>query len=328
MTKRSRGAGAGGDAADLRIDPHYMRATITGMATVFVTGGTGFVGRAVVRALRGRGHQVRCLVRPGSEPRLAPETGVEAVAGDVTVPAGLADVLRGTDAIVHLVGIIREHRRRGVTFERLHTEATRHVLAAAQAAGVRRVVHMSALGTRPGARSRYHQTKWAAEEAVRASGLAWTIFRPSVIFGPGDGFVTLLTRLVRWFPVVPVIGDGRNRLQPVAVETVAAGFAGALDRPATAGQVFDVGGPRAYAFDEVLDEVGAVLGRRRVPKLHHPVGLMAPVVRLLEGIPAFPLTSDQLLMLGEDNSCDPVPFHRTFELTPVEFAAGIRAYLR
>lgn len=298
------------------------------MATVFVTGGTGFVGRAVVGALRAHGHRVRCLVRRGSERRLAQQTGVEAVGGDVTVSAGLEEVVRGADSVVHLVGIIREHRRSGVTFERLHTEATRHVLAAAQAAGVRRFVHMSALGTRPGARSRYHQTKWAAEEAVRRGGLEWTIFRPSVIFGPGDGFVTLLTRLVRWFPVVPVIGDGRNRLQPVAVETVAAGFAGALERPASVGQVFEVGGPRAYTFDAILDEVGAALGRRRVPKLHHPVRLMSPIVGLLEGIPAFPLTSDQLLMLAEDNTCDPAPFYRAFELTPVEFAAGIRAYLR
>lgn len=298
------------------------------MAMVFVTGSTGFVGRAVVEALLAHGHRVRCLVRPGSEPRLAPREGVEAVAGDVTTPAGLAAAVRGADAVVHLVGIIRERRGRGVTFERLHTEATRHVLAAAQAAGAQRLVHMSALGTRAGAGSRYHQTKWAAEEAVRASGLDWTIFRPSVIFGPGDGFVTLVARLVRWFPIVPVIGDGRNRFQPVAVETVAAGFARAIERPASVGRVFEVGGPRPYTFDEILDEVGAALGRPRVPKLHHPVGLMAPLVRLLEGIPTFPLSSDQLLMLGEDNTCDPAPFLGAFDLAPIDFATGIRAYLR
>jgi NADH dehydrogenase len=297
------------------------------VATVFVTGGTGFVGRAVVAALAARGHRVRCLMRPGSERRAPRREGVEMVAGDVTAPGPLPEAIRGADTVVHLVGIIREAPRRGITFERLHTEATRHVVGAARQAGARRFLHMSALGTREGARSRYHRTKWAAEQAVRASGLDWTIFRPSVIFGPGDGFVTLLARLVR-LPVVPVIGDGRNRLQPVAVEVVAEGFARAVDRPATVRQVFAVTGPRAYTFDQVLDEIGAALGRRSVPKLHHPIGLVAPIVRVLEGIPGFPVTSDQLLMLGEENTADPTPFQHALGVAPVDFAAGIRAYLR
>lgn len=298
------------------------------MATVFVTGGTGFVGRAVVSALVDRGHRVRGLARPGSEQRLPRQDGVTAVTGDVTESARLPAAIDGADAVVHLVGIIREVPRQGVTFERLHTEATRNVLAAARQSGARRFLHMSALGTRPGARSRYHQTKWVAEQAVRESGLEWTIFRPSVIFGPGDGFVTLLARLVRWLPVVPVIGDGRNRLQPVAVEVVADGFARALERPASVGQVFEVAGPRPYTLDGVLDEIGAALGRRSVPKLHHPVGLMAPIVRALEGVPGFPVTSDQLLMLGEDNTGDPAPFQQALGIAPVEFASRIRAYLR
>ncbi len=298
------------------------------MAIVFLTGGTGFVGRAVAGALVRHGHRVRCLVRPGSDPRLPREAGVEPVSGDVTSPSGLAGAARGVDAVVHLVGIVREHPARGVTFERLHTQATEHVLAAAREAGARRILHMSALGTRHDARSRYHRTKWAAEQAVRGGGLDWTIFRPSVIFGPGDGFVTLLARLVRWFPVVPVIGDGQNRFQPVAVADVAEGFARALEQPAAAGQAFEVGGPRAYTFDEVLDAIGTALGRRHVPKLHHPVALMAPVVSVLEGLPFFPLSRDQLLMLGEGSTCDPAPFARAFDLTLTDFQAGIRAYLR
>src|SRR5262245_20682399 len=254
------------------------------MALVFVTGGTGFVGRAVVAALLAHGHRVRSLVRPGSEGRTSRRDGVEPVAGDVTRPEGLADAVGGADAVVHLVGIIREFPGRGITFERLHTRATENVLAAARQAGGGRFLHMSALGTGPHARSRYHQTKWAAEEAVRTSGLRWTIFRPSIIFGPGDGFVSLIAGLVRRLPIVPVIGDGRTRFQPVAVTDVGEAFARALDRPGTAGQTFDVGGPRVYTFDEIVDEVGAALGRRRIPKLHHPMGLMAPVVRALERV--------------------------------------------
>ena len=216
---------------------------MTPMATVLVTGGTGFVGRSVVAALLRRGHQVRCLVRSGSAHRLADQPGATAVPGDVTDPGSLPAALAGSEVLVHLVGIIRERPGHGVTFDRLHTDATRNVAAAARGSDIRRVIHMSALGTQSEARSRYHQTKWAAEQALRESGLDWTIFRPSVIFGPGDGFVSLLARLVRWFPVVPVIGDGRNRFQPVAVGDVAESFARAVERPRTAGAVFEVGGP-------------------------------------------------------------------------------------
>jgi uncharacterized protein YbjT (DUF2867 family) len=298
------------------------------MATVAVTGGTGFVGRAVVGALSRHGHQARCLVRAAPEGRVTGLNGVSTVPGDVTQPAGLPEALRGADAVVHLVGIIRERPGRGVTFERLHAEATRNVVAAAREAGVPRFVHMSALGARARAPSRYHQTKWAAEETVRQSGLDWTIFRPSVIFGPGDGFVTVLARLVRWLPIVPVVGSGKNRLQPVSVTDVAESFARAVERPPTAGQAFAVGGPRAYTFDQVLDEVGAALGRRRVRKLHHPIGLVAPLVRALERAPFFPLTTDQMVMLREDNTCDPAPWAQAFGIDPVELGPGIRAYLR
>ncbi|MBI4240270.1 MAG: complex I NDUFA9 subunit family protein [Candidatus Rokubacteria bacterium] len=294
------------------------------MARILVTGGTGFVGKAVVRALQAQGFMVRCLVRPGSEPDLRGFESIERVPGDVLTPKGLAASIEGCTAVVHLVGIIREHPGLGITFERLHAAATIHMVEATRAAGVRRYLQMSALGTRPNARSRYHQTKWEAEEAVRRSGLEWTIFRPSVIYGTGDGFVTLLARLVRRLPVVPVIGDGTYQLQPVAVEQVAEAFARATTREATAGQTYEVGGPRPYAFTEILDMIGAALGKRKVRKLYQPLGMMRPLVRGLERLPFFPLTSDQLLMLGEDNVCDPAPFLKTFDLEPLEFPEGLR----
>ncbi len=209
-----------------------MEAKGTEPRRVFVTGATGFVGRAVVHALCAHGHSVRCLVRRGSEHDLRGFEAIERVEGDVLARRGLEEGIAGCDTLIHLVGIIREHPAAGVTFERLHTQATVRVLEAATAAGARRFIHMSALGTRPAARARYHATKWAAEEAVRASGLPWTIFRPSIIYGPGDGFVTMLARIVRRLPIVPVFGSGGSRLQPVSLRVVAEGFARALDQPA------------------------------------------------------------------------------------------------
>jgi NADH dehydrogenase len=297
------------------------------MPRVFVTGGTGFVGREVIHALRADGHTVRCLVRRGSESDLQGLEAIERIEGDVLQLEGLASNMAGCEAVIHLVGIIREQPAHGITFEQVHVQGTRNVLAAAAAAGVRRYVHMSALGTRPEARSRYHRTKWAAEEAVRASGLAFTIFRPSIIYGRGDGFVSLLAGMIRRLPVVPVIGTGRQRLQPVSVHQVAAGFARALALPVAEKQTYDIGGTDRVTMLELLDMIGRAIGRRRVRKMTVPIGLVRPAARMLQFLPTFPVTPDQLLMLEEDNICDPAPFLSTFGLQPVPLAAGLTRML-
>jgi uncharacterized protein YbjT (DUF2867 family) len=297
------------------------------MHRVFVTGATGFVGRSVIQALRSDGYVVRCLVRRGSERDLRGLEAVERVEGDILVRRGLEEGIAGCQAVVHLVGIIRERPEVGTTFEMVHTQGTINVLEAAMAAGVRRLLHMSALGSRPGARARYHQTKWAAEEAVRASGLAWTIFRPSIIYGRGDEFVTMLARMVKRSPVVPVIGSGRQRLQPVPVEHVAEGFARALVLPATEKHVYEVGGPDQLTMVELLDAIGRALGHRRVRKAHVPLGFIRPVARFLHRLPGFPVTPDQLRMLEEDNICDPAPFYGAFRLEPMPLATGLRRML-
>ena len=289
---------------------------------VFVTGATGFVGRAVVQALRAEGYVVRCLVRRGSEPGLRGVEAIERVEGDVLAPQTLEEGMAGCDAVVHLVGIIREHLPTNTTFYRVHLLGTGNVVAAAASVGVRRYIHMSALGAREGARSRYHQSKWAAEEAVHACPLPWTIFRPSVIYGRGDGFVSRLVRLVRRLPVVPLIGGGR--LQPVPVEQVAQGMARALALSTAVKQTYEVGGPDTVTLGELVDLIGRALGRRRILKLNVPLGFVRAVTRALHPLPYFPLTPDQLLMLEEDNVCDPAPFFSAFGLVPLPLATGLR----
>jgi NADH dehydrogenase len=294
---------------------------------VFVTGGTGFVGREVVQALQAEGYAVRCLVRRGSEPELHGLGAIERVEGDVMARQSLDEGMTGCDAVVHLVGIIRERPAIGVTFERVHTQGTLNVLEAAAAVGVRRYVHMSALGTRAGARSRYHQTKWAAEEAVRAGPLPWTIFRPSIIYGRGDELVTMLARMIGRLPVVPVIGAGRQRLQPVPVAQVAQAFTRALALDASVKHTYSVGGPEPVTMVELLDRIAIAMGRRRPLKAHAPLGLVRRLTAVLHHLPGYPLTPDQLLMLEEENTCEPGPFYERFGLVPMPLSAGLAAML-
>lgn len=291
---------------------------------VFVTGSTGFVGNAVVRQLVAAGHTVHALVRPGSEDKLQRTEGVAVQLGDVTDGKSLREGMEHCEAVIHLVGIIREFPGKGVTFEKLHVEATKNVLAAASDTGIMRYLHMSANGTRPDAETGYHRTKWKAEEAVRDSGLDWTIFRPSLIYGKGGEFVEMIADLVRKMPIVPVIGDGQYRMQPVSVDQVATAFVKALEISETTGQTYHVCGRNDYTYDEVIDLFGTALGKQDVFKLHHPLLLMKPAVSLLQSTPQFPITSDQLTMMLEGNTCESMEWAETFGIEPEDFADGLK----
>lgn len=291
---------------------------------VFVTGATGFVGHEILRQLLAAGHSVRALVRPGSEAKLLQDEQVKIHQGDACDSSSLEGALEGCDAIIHLVGIIREFPAKGITFQKLHVEATNIVLAAAKAQRVKRYLQMSANGTREGATTPYHQTKWQAEQAVRGSALDWTIFRPSLIYGAGSEFVTTISDLIRKFPMVPVIGDGHYRMSPVAVEDVAAGFVRALQRPGSIGQIYHCCGPQDCSYDELLDSFGKAMGKDHVRKVHQPLVLMKPAIALMESVPSFPITSVQLTMLLEGNVCDPEKWSAAFDITPTPLAEGLR----
>ena len=291
---------------------------------IFLAGGTGFVGGHVRSALLERGHELTLLTH---RKLVGPEPGIEQAEGDVTRPESYAAALQGCDAVINLVGIIREIPARGVIFERLHGEATRTLLGAARKAGIRRFIQMSALGTRPAAVSRYHQTKFRAEEEVRESGLDWTIFRPSVIFGPKDDFINRLAGFVRKLPAVPVIGDGSYRLQPIHAGDVARCFAVSLEMPETVGKTYELCGRDRLTYLELLDIIGMVLGKRPVRTMRIPLHLMETLATQLQHFSFFPITMDQIRMLVEENICDGT-WRETFRFEPVGLEEGIRAYLK
>lgn len=269
---------------------------------VFITGGTGFVGSAIQEALGDR--PVRLLVREPVNGPAAANASVEQVQGDVTDARSLQGLMDGCDTVIHLVAIISEEG--DATFDRVIRQGTENVVAEARRAGVGRFLHMSALGTLDDPRYGYFFAKYQAEQAVEASGLSWTIFRPSIIFGPGDGFITILAQLVKRAPVIPVVGSGQSKFQPVAVAQVAQAFVRALDDPATAGHVYDLGGGKTYTYEQLIDVIAATLNKRK-PKIHVPVGLMMPVVKLSKPLPKMlrpPVTEEQLKMLEIDNCTD------------------------
>lgn len=292
---------------------------------VLVTGGTGFVGRNIVKLLTAHGHKVRCLVR---HPDTASETddSVEFVKGDVTDLQSVVSSAEGIDAAIHLVGIIQEHGQQ--TFQAVHVEGTRNVVLALKEKGVKRLVHMSALGTQKDAISRYYQTKWEAEEIVRSSGLDYTIFRPSIIVGEGDGFTTTLIDLVTKGPVVPVIGSGEYQMQPIPVEDVAACFVSALENNEHIRKTYELCGREALTFNQMLDEVMSALGISK-SKVHMPMGVVSSGVRLLEKVTSkLPVTSDQINMLQQGNTCTDNAAVNVFGRNPIPFAEAIRQFLR
>ncbi len=280
---------------------------------VLVTGATGFVGGYICAALIESGHEVIALSR-ASQPDL--RAGVTAAVGDVITGEGLAAATAGVNAVIHLVGIIRE--KGGLTFERVHVEGTRNVIEAAQTANVSRFVHMSALGADAAAESGYQSSKGRAEALVRESDLAWTILRPSLIFGVGDDFFGgTLRELVKLPPVIPVVGKGDQPFRPIWAVDVATAFARALERPATTGASFDLVGPREYTLRELLLAVRATLQVNK-PMVNVPLPLMRVGVTLFKLLPNPPITRDQFLMLLAGNTGDPRPGVKAFGLELAE----------
>ena len=273
-------------------------------ALVTVVGGSGFVGRHVVRELARRGYRVRVAVRrPDLAGHLQPMGAVgqiHAVQANVRYPESLAAAMQGAVAVVNLVGILAKSGRQ--TFDAVHADGARAVAAAAKQAGVRRLVHVSAIGAGPTARGHYGRSKAAGESAVRAEFAEAIVLRPSIVFGPEDGFFNRFAGMARLSPFLPLIGGGRTRFQPVYVGDVALAVAQAVEGRARPGATYELGGPEVATFRKLLDRTQEWTGRNRW-YLRIPFWLAKLAAALTAPLPAGmrPLTADQVRMLQSDN---------------------------
>jgi NADH dehydrogenase len=293
---------------------------------ILVTGGTGFIGPRVVHALRERDKPVRALVREpsGEKATTLAAWGAELVQGDMTDTASLRRAVEGSDVVVHLVAIRQGNAQQ---FRRVMEEGTRDLVAAAKDAGVKRFVLMSALGTSEQSKDLvpYYHAKWEQEQMVTGSGLEHVIFRPSFVFAGNGGILPTFRRLARLSPVTPIIGSGKERIQPIWIDDVAAYFSHGVDRAEAANRVFELGGPDAVSWNQFWERLKRVLGQRR-PSLHVPMALMRANALVTERLPGnIPLTRDLLTMLEHgDNVVSNDDAVRTFRLPLVPLDEQLR----
>ncbi|MHB8844794.1 MAG: SDR family oxidoreductase [Nitrospirota bacterium] len=292
---------------------------------ILITGASGFVGRHLVRRLRQEGLAVRAVVRTPAKAQALADLGAEVVPGDINDPASLTAAAQGCDKVIHLVGIIQKGR--GFTFRSVHIEGTRNVLDAADRAGVKHFLFQSALGTRENAKSEYHKTKFEAEKLVKASGIPFTILRPSLIYGPGDLFTVRLAEMIKLSPVLPVVGSGRSKIQPIYIEDVVTCIIKIITNGKHLGKTYEIGGPEQLNYMEVTRAIAGALGVDR-PMVHVPMFFVGPMAKLAETfLPKAPVTTDQLIMLQEDTVCDRNDLQETFGIEPVKFREGLAKFL-
>jgi len=293
---------------------------------VCVLGGSGFVGSHLVSKLCEQGYEVRVPYRNINRAKhLTVLPTVTLVEANINDPAVLKGLLQGMDAVINLVGILHEHKRGA--FERAHVELPRKVVEACRAAGVKRLLHMSALGGDPDGLSRYQRSKGEGEALVRAAhgeDLAVTVFRPSVIFGPEDRFLNLFARLLFWTPIFP-LGSPNAKFQPVYVGDVAQAYVASLNNPATFGQRYELCGPTVYTLQELVEYVARVKGFTRavMPLSDEMSSLQAMVLGLM---PVKMLTHDNYLTLKTDAVCG-CPFPEVFGIQPAALEAEAPLYL-
>lgn len=292
---------------------------------VFIAGASGFVGGHLVADLIAKGQTVKCLARSEKTRQSLSEKGVVVIPGDITQPDSLKDVLQPDDFVVHLVGIIEEKGK--ATFQSVHVEGTAHLVTEARRAGVRHFFYQSALGADISSWSGYLRTKAEAEEIVRKSGLRHTIFRPSLIVGPWDGFTKKMADMIKLSPILPIPGEGKAKFQPLYIKDWLRCMLAVIENPERYSATFDIGGPEHLSYREIVDMLAKALGREKI-SVTVPMGLMKIGASLLQAVlPSPPVTSDQLRLLEQDNTADPGAVEKLFGFVPKRFEDALREFI-
>lgn len=274
---------------------------------IVVFGGSGFIGRYVVKQLARKGYRVRVPMRRphlGQDLRVLGDVGqIHLMQANVRYPDSLAAALEGADGVVNLVGVLFDQGRQG--FQAMHVDAAAAIADAAKAAGITKLVHVSAIGADQGARANYARSKVKGEAAVRQRVPTSTILRPSIVFGPEDNFFNRFADMAKFSPFLPLIGGGKTKFQPVHVQDVADAVVAAIARTDTAGRTYELGGPKIYTFRQLLDFVQATINRKRLYLslpgfIARPIGMLASLGAKIIPI-APPITADQVTLLKRDN---------------------------
>lgn len=290
-----------------------------------VTGATGFVGSHLVRHLLDKGHEVIGMSHRRPEPQVG-DRRIEWRQGSIDDVSSMVKVFEGAEAVFHLVGIIAESG--GKTFTDIVARGTSHMVEASRRAGVKLVVYQSAMGTEPDSSIPYRQTKYQAERTIKNSGLDFVILRPSIIYGPGDGFVSLLSKMIRLSPIVPLPGGGHFELQPVYIDDMNRCLERSLHTPEVRSIIIEVGGPEKLEYRRIVNILIDTMNRRRIT-VPMPMPLMRIGATLSEHLLRKPpLTRDQLRMLQSGNTGDISLMRKLFDIEPVRFNDGLAAYMR
>ncbi len=296
-------------------------------SVVAVAGGSGFVGRSIVRELAARGSSV--IVLSHRPPIATTDRLIEFRQGDINKPDDLPGALAGVETLVICLGFRNspiEAPRRGRTFEKVDAGGTEALVLAAKTVGISRLVYISGAGAAPDAPRHWFRAKWRAEEAIRGSGIIYTIFRPSWIYGRGDRSLNRFLGFARWLPFVPQIGNGRQLLAPVFVDDVGALVADALVMPAANNATLEVGGPETMSMDDVIRAALRVQGRRRMI-LHAPAGLMKLLTRPLTLLPSPPMTPDAIDFIVQSAPVDSGPLTAVLPRHLTRLADALGKYL-
>ncbi len=289
---------------------------------ILITGATGYIGRHLVLRLVDQGERPRCLVRDTKRAaNVLPADKVELIQGDTTQPASLKAALNGVETVVHAAFITADHKQSaGNNYAETNVQGTSYLVKAAKEAGVKRIVEISGLGTKPDKAGSYMQGRFLAEKMVKDSGLDWTIIQPSVLFGKGAPFIKGLADLIRSAPVVPLIGGGSILFQPIYVEDVVTVILKVLADPTgTNKKTYVIGGPAYYSFTQVIDVLLHVMHKSRI-KAPAPIPLVGIGAAVMEALlPKPPLTKAAMTLFTFNNTTDLQSVERDFGFTPTSF---------